>query len=213
MKRLISLWFLVISLFASDYSIVFIHLGPKIPDYSEDSIKQAHLFNPDANIYLLANEAALINRSFEYAIPVTVESIPKSVEHKEFIKRCNYPGDLWRYSSERFLVLDDFLEQTHIEKVFHLENDVMLYTDLSLLMPVFDKYKIGATFDNDSRCIPGFIYFKNTQALKPLAKHFVNHFMALGQDMKVIADFKNTAGSYYIKPLPIIFPSYTTIIH
>ena len=209
MKLFTSLLMLVCSLFASDYSIVFIHLGPKIPDYSEDSIKQAHLFNPDAKIFLLANESALSNRLFEHAIPVTVESIPKSAEHKDFIKRCNYPGDLWRYSSERFLVLDDFLEQTHLERVFHLENDVMLYTDLSLMMHVFDKYKIGATFDNDSRCIPGFIYFKNSQSIKPLAKHFVNYFMALGQDMKVIADFKNTAGSYYIKPFPVIFPTYT----
>lgn len=210
MKLLSILLLLAASLFASDYSIVFIHLGPKVPDYSEVSIKQAHLFNPEAKIYLLANESALIDRSFEPAIPVTIESIPKSAEHKEFIKRCHYPGDLWRYSAERFLVLDDFLEQTRLERVFHLENDVMLYADLTLMMPIFDKYKIGATFDNDSRCIPGFIFFKNAQAIKPLAKHFVNHFMALGQDMKVIADFKNTAGSYYIKPLPIIFPSYAT---
>lgn len=210
MKILTLLLTCVCALFGADYSIVFIHLGPKLPDYSIDSINQAHLFNPNAKIYLLANEAALINRVFENAIPVTIESIPRSAEHRDFIKRCNYPGDLWRYSSERFLVLDDFLEQTRLESVFHLENDVMLYADLSLMMPAFDKYKIGATFDNDVRCIPGFIYFKNSQAIKPLAKHFVSHFMALGQDMKVIADFKNTAGSYYIKSLPIIFPSYAS---
>jgi len=208
MKWLLTLSLSFFTLFASDYSIVFIHLGPKIPDYSEFAIKQARLFNPDANIYLIANEAALSGKSHDIAIPVTVESIPKSQEHKEFIKKCNYPGDLWRYSSERFLVLDDFMENTRLERVFHMENDIMLYADLSTLMPIFDKYKIGATFDNDVRCIPGFIFFKNAQAIKPLARHFVNTFMSLGQDMKVIADFRNTAGSYYIKSLPVIFPAY-----
>lgn len=197
------------TLIATDYSIVFIHLGSKIPDYAIDAIRQANLFNPDSKIFLLANESALQKYPIEKAYPIPVESIPKTKEHKDFIKRCTYPGDLWRYSAERFLYLDDFLQETQLSRVFHLENDVMLYTDLSLLLPIFDHYKIGATFDNDDRCIPGFIYFKNAQAIKPLAKHFANYFMAFRQDMKVIADFKNTAGSYYIKPLPIIFPSYS----
>lgn len=197
------------TLFATDYSIVFIHLGPKIPDYANDAIKQAALFNPEAKIYFLANESALLNRSIEKAEPIPVESIPKSNEHKDFIKRCLMPYDLWRCSAERFLFLDDFIQDARLERVFHLENDVMLYADLSLMLSIFDTYKIGATFDNDIRCIPGFIFFKNALAIKPLAKHFANHFTELGQDMKVIADFKNTAGSYYIKPLPIIFPSYS----
>lgn len=210
MKSLTLFLLSILSLFAGDYSIVFIHLGPKIPDYSDISIEQARLFNPEANIFLLANQEALARKTLQNAIPIPVETLPKTAEHKEFIKRCTYPGDLWRYSAERFLVLDDFLQNNRLERVFHLENDVMLYADLSLLMPVFDKYRIGAAFDNDHRCIPSILFFRNAAAIKPLAKHFVDYFMALGQDMRVIADFKNTAGAYYIKPLPIIFPSYAS---
>ncbi len=79
----------------------------------------------------------------------------KTTEHEEFQKKTKLDDKsregFWRYTSERFLYLNDFINQFQLNNVFHLEYDNMLYVDLEELLPIFEnKYSgIGATFDND----------------------------------------------------------------
>ena len=55
------LTYLFFSNFVRGYSIVFVHLRPKLPPYIFDAINQARMFNPKCNIYLIANRRAWTN--------------------------------------------------------------------------------------------------------------------------------------------------------
>ena len=67
---------------------------------------------------------------------------------------------------------------------------------------------IGATFDNDNRCIPGFVWIANKDAMKKLASFFANHARNFENDMVLIGKFRNTFSDKHINSLPIIMEEY-----
>ncbi len=205
MRWLIFLFVQLLS--AADYAIVFIHLGPSLPPYASVAIQQARLFNPDCPIYLVANGEAVANFSVPEVHLVPTESLAKSGSHEAFIREARERG-FWRYVVERFFYLEELMSQHRLENVFHLENDVMLYANLNQMLPIFEKNysgMIGATFDNDERCIAGMIYVSN---LSPLSK-FVQ-FAASHQetDMALLGQFRKAHHKQFIDHLPIVIPSY-----
>lgn len=205
--------FLISALFA-EYSIVFIHVGNEIPTYAETALKQARLFNPEARIILLSSEQGLRRfSSLKDSAKIELcsyERLPKSSIHQKYDKRCTTTSPFWRYTSERFLYLWDLMSAYSLDRVFHLENDNMLYADLSLLLPIFqEQYPgIGATFDNEERCIPGFVWIANRKAMENLAAYFAKKAHLGLNDMQVIGSYRNEHSTKEIDNLPIIMPEY-----
>lgn len=205
---------------AQEYSIVFIHIGKEIPSYTETALSQARLFNKNCNLILLANEAALKkhvehepNLNITY---ISCESLKETSYHEKFLQKTsldkNSREGFWLYASERFLYLNDLIQQYRLENVFHMEYDNMLYVDLSELLPIFQsKYKgIAATFDNDDRCIPGFVYIPNPKSMNHLAKCFADHALENQNDMQILATFKKEKGAKEIDHLPILTKEYAS---
>ncbi len=199
--------------------IVFIHLGSKLPPYVPTAIANARLFNPDSPIYLVANSVALLPFSRTLK-PMGVsciahETLGQSALHAAFIDRSRpyriYREPFWRYSLERFFVLYDLMQEHKLTDVIHLENDVMLYCELDELMPCFQAHyqnKIGATFDNDGRCIAGFVYIATQPPLAALLE-FINHQLRTQTyDMFYLAEFRRNHGGVHIDNLPIVSSFY-----
>ncbi len=220
MKNFLFLLLLFSSLEASseNYSIVFIHIGKEIPYYTETAISQARSFNPNCSVILLANQEAINNLPPEYQplniTYVACESLVKSTDHEQFLRQTplddKWKNGFWIYTSERFLYLADLMNQYGLQNVFHLENDNMLYVDLAEILPAFkSRYQgIAATFDNDERCIAGFIYIPNSKVMNRLAKCFADHSNEKINDMEIIAIFKNENSDESIDHLPIIPEEY-----
>lgn len=200
---------------AEGYSIVFIHIGPTLPRYTETALLQARAFNPDCPIILVANECAFAHFAWKEDFKLNVtqvscESLKKTLDHQRFIKDSKCTDPFWRYTSERFLYLNDLIAQYKLENVFHLENDNMLYVNLEELLPVFKSQYPGmaATFDNDERCIPGFVYISSSYSVNSLAKCFADHAKKGLNDMQILSIFKNTNKRGLIANLPIIMEEY-----
>lgn len=209
-------FFNVLNAETNDYSIVFVHIGNKIPSYTATAISQAGLFNPNCQIIMLANDYALqdfkqANPNLKY-VPMACESLNKTSEHEQFLKNCTLDTTLWdgfwKFTSERFLYLNDLIVQYKMQNVFHMENDNMLYVNLKDLMSYFQHYYkgIAATFDNDTRCIPGFLFIRDSTSIQKLAKCFSEN--PGSNDMKVLSIFKNGPDHKYIDHLPIIMKAY-----
>lgn len=200
---------------AFDYSIVFVHIGDVLPQYLKTSLTQTRAFNKDCPIILVANEIAFKNVDFSDLdiTQITCESLIITSEHQKFRNRSKlndrWRKGFWRYTSERFLYLHDLMTQFEMENVFHLENDVMLYVDLAVLLPVFKtKYKgIAATFDHDRRCIPGFLYIKDPKIMLKLAKYFEEQTHL--NDIDTLVQFRKEYGKDSIDNLPVIMEEYT----
>ncbi len=219
MKKWILAACLYIAASLNALSIVYVHLGPKIPGYLPAAITQARYFNPDSPIYLIANQAALGRIPDELkesrAILVPAESLPRTVAHETFrrlsrLDRTSRDG-FWMFATERFFYLCALMQEKELTDVFHLEYDNMLYFDVSKTLPAFQEFyqgKIAATFDNDKRCIAGCMYISDTAPLERFL-HFVATKSRLNfNDMEFLAEFKGMDDGAYIDNLPIVMPSY-----
>lgn len=213
-KKLIAIILFSFFTVISAHSLVFVHIGDQLPVYLQDCIAQARLFNPMCTMYLIANEKAYLSCTTQFApyniTYVPIESLHKTDRHQQFLRKTSYEPGFWRYASERFLYIDDFMQQHHLSDVFHIENDVMLYVDLAVLEPkIQEKYDgIAAVFDSDNRCIPSFMYIPDAKYMAHMAHYFVAHTSKHKNDMEIIALFKNATSETVIDHLPIIMPAY-----
>lgn len=203
------------------HSIVFIHIGEGIPSYLIDSASQARLFNPDCPIFLIVNQKNVsrcvdelhslkkLNVTF-----VTCESLNPSEAHIAFKADALHDysvGGFWVYTSERFFYLEELMTKFDLQDVIHLENDVLLFENLEKLLPVFrNRYEnmIGATFEADTRCVPGFMYIHNSKPLQILVRGFNSAASVHNSDMETLSRFKNKYQNVWIDFLPIIVPEY-----
>ncbi len=194
------------------HSLVFIHIGNAFPKHLKDSIAQARLFNPCCEIFLIGNQSALqgFNEPSLEIIFIPIESLKPSKWHQMFIEASTAEA-FWRYTLERFLVLDDFIQQYSLYSVFHIENDVMLYFDLSQHLSTFQTYyanKMATVFDCDERSVPSFVYFDNPTVSELLAEFIAARAHWNDTDMHLLSLFKDQNYKIRADHLPILIPSY-----
>ncbi len=203
-----------------NHCLVFIHLGALIPAHTRDALAQARLFNA-CPIYLLAAASALEQFPIDPAlaiITVPCESLSKSSAHLDFERRSTldrtFRNGFWRFTTERFFHLESLMRERALEHVIHLENDVTLYVDLQELLPLFIKHypNLAGTFDNDQRCIPGFLYLRSATSLAPLTEFIAAAFGPAPtqpvNDMSLLADYRRKSGPAGFDCLPIVPPDY-----
>jgi hypothetical protein len=206
------------SFLEAKHALVFIHIGTQLPSYIEDALHQARLFNETCPIYVAASQQALngLSPKARQARPIEVplETLQKTQKHDQFLQNSPldraFWGGFWLFTTERFFYLEEVIAKYQLENVFHLENDNLLYVDLTQLLPIFTKHYegIGATLDNDDRCIPGFVYIRNQKAISSLTQ-FLADFAHTGKtDMQFLAAFRQRAQKEEIDHLPIIMQSY-----
>ena len=218
MRPLLLLLLLTINLSLSSHSIAFVYLGKKIPKYAITAVDQALLFN-DCEIFFLGNKKALKALSQLETNPqvklIAVETLPPSNEHEEYRKNFRmgkmFKRGFWLYTTERFFYLGEFMKKHNLQDVIHMECDNLIYRDLNELMPIFHKhYKgIGATFDNDNRCIAGLVYIANFQALENLNIHIATAAKQCKSDMYSLGSYLNITSKARIDSLPITTLDYT----
>ena len=208
----------------SHCSIAFVHLGSKLPSYIGEAILQARLFNTTEDIYLFANKKALNKKKVRHLVAhirndlqakiVPIETLQKSEEHRIFARRSTldkkFRHGFWRFATERFLILDDFMQQYNITNLVHLESDTLLYRKVEELMPTFKThYKgIAAVFINEEYCIPCFIYINDKESLKKLAQYIAQEADTGKNDMFLLSDFRIKNHAQQIDTLPIISRAY-----
>lgn len=205
------------SLNPQDPSVVFIHIGEEMPIYLETAVKQARLFN-SCNIIVVASAKAFRSSSHNldayHIVRIPCESLSKTKEHIEFLQTSmlnkTFRNGFWSKATERFFYLQDLMVQFQLKEVFHLENDNMIYVDIATLLPVFQKHYpcIGMTLDNDSRCIPGFVYVRDAESMTHLSQFICTKAIHGLNDMQSLAGYYQMFGAPFAEQLPIIMKSY-----
>ncbi len=192
------------------YSIVLVHIGDEFFEHINTHLEQLKKFN-DCDIYLAISSKhfPLIKHNVKL---VDIDTLEKVESHKKFLQIYNQGNfwsisNFWRTATERFFYIEAVMRNKNLTNVFHFEYDNMIYVNLEELLPIFEQnYYIAATFDNDNRCVPGFMYFKEISDLTELNKYILNSKDK--NDMEIIAAFRNS-GTYPINNLPILPNTYT----
>lgn len=198
-------------------TILFVHLGPRIPAYIYVALEQARLFNPDKQVCLIANQHAIDASAYDFSAhtitPVACESLTQTKEHAEFLKKCPHSDAVldgfWRKAIERFFCLHEYIAMHDLKRVVHLESDVMLYVNIASIQDALDQYSgIGAVFDSDHRCIPSFVYIADKYAIEKLVQFLSKHAGENKSDMAFLAEYKAISVPIDIDNLPLIMPEY-----
>jgi hypothetical protein len=207
------------------YSIVFVHIGGHLPDYLPIAVRQAHLFNPNSDLILVANQKA-IQRAGKmlpsYLNLVTCESLPPTPLHTKFSEQSildrQFRQGFWIHASERFFFLEECIEKFNLHHVFHLENDCMVYADFGKFLPILrSRYKgIVAPFEDDTYCVPCLVYFPDRKSIGHLTTYmaeFSTHpdrSMYEQTDMAALGSFRTVKGSKQLDSFPVVSKAYTT---
>jgi hypothetical protein len=207
-------------------ALVFIHLGGEPPPWLADALTQARIFNR-GRIVVAAQAAALAQLAAPASLNVervAIEELPISEAQRAFHELSpldrNFRGGFWTHTTERFFVLEALMRHLALPSAVHLENDVMLYCDLGALGEKLATLYGGlaVTFDNDQRCVPGFIYVPQVAAMAALNDFIVEMLRKLRatytpvqltglNDMMLLGHFR-TRGFALIDHLPIVPPDY-----
>lgn len=108
--------------------LILVHLGPNVPSYMFDCIKQIRKFTEDRIVVILSERPNFTIRE-ENVLLVCLDMIPKCENWKNFKPEFFAPmgGGLWRYSCERFFAIESVMKNLGIKKALHIENDNLIY--------------------------------------------------------------------------------------
>jgi hypothetical protein len=195
-------------------AIVQVHLGKELPPHIYPQLEQSRVTNPSVPTYLIVSETASFDEAAIDRLDVTIvraEAIRKCRNHRLFslFNRTNRRamGGFWLFASERFFAIESFLRACRLRDVVHLENDVMLYADLDGLLPRLSEGcpRIGVTMDSERRCIPGFVFIKDVDALSEMNSFLLKGYLRRRQnDMDALASYIVGADKGACSALPVV---------
>ena len=197
--------------------LAFVHLGLEVPPSLFTAIRQARYFNPDCEIYLVTDQSAyfLFDRNFlaeEKISLINGDSLQITTQHLNFRKAAFHNHSIF-YTLERFFYLFDLIEERKIENLFHIENDTLLYVELTELLPLFHsaQIRLATPFLSQMAAVPCFVFIKDLEALRPFIEYTLDwtaHAPRIS-DMKALAYYFRDFGQSRMTPLPTLMASYT----
>ena len=182
-------------------NFVLVALG-KIPEYLNDCISQIKKTQKKSKIFLLVNkDSGYVNKNCKI---IFVENLIKSNEHVVFIKKSKLAKDsyrdfFWKHSIERLYYIDNFLNKTNLKNIFHIENDVLLFQNLSLLLSKIKNHNFACVRDGIDRVIGSLIYIKNKKVSKKIVQ--ISNKYLNQNDMKILSHLDNKIANSINLPL------------
>jgi len=175
--------------------IILVSVG-NFQEYILDNIKNLLAFNNN-DITVITNKDF-----FDYFNDYNIELIDcNDLSDSDFNINSqldkSFRGGFWHYCSLRLFYVYSYIKQNNINNCIHIENDVLTYIDFEDIKLNFKENKVYATFDCNTRVIPGIIFIPNYKAFKPIIDNYNFNL----NDMENLAKFNESV----ILPLPI-FP-------
>lgn len=161
---------------------VLVYLGT-LRDYIYECVKQLRLWNPKSTVYLCVNNNEENKRYLELikefnVTVVYIENLERTEHHKEFDRAYTNTSmnGFWKYTMERFFVVEECMRKYNLENIFHLEIDNLIYFRVEeILENCKNINKILIPSDSERRYIAGTCFINNYSTLSVLNKFFKDH--------------------------------------
>tara|TARA_A100001515_G_C4584102_1_gene213925 strand:+ start:1192 stop:2046 length:855 start_codon:yes stop_codon:yes gene_type:complete len=158
----------------------FISDGGPIPEYTKVSLRQARHTNPDTDIsFISADNQDIFDE-------LNIKWVPQGSIDSELLREFNeccwfkrhgtpqttYPSPelFWHRTAERIYYLEAYISQNDLKNVFHFENDVLIYGDLSTV-PVSGKIAMMLPMSRNKSTF-AFTHIPSPQHLHKVCKYF-----------------------------------------
>lgn len=189
--------------------IILAHSGSLFPDYINDTIQLINSYNYRIHIILEKKFHSNIKLKSNTKI-INIDDIidDRYLEYSLINYNSKFRDGFFTRASSRFILIDNYLQQTNITSCLHIENDVALFSDLSHIVNILNlsNYDTSIVMDHPFRCVPSIIWYKNKQSSSRMANFICrnNHL----DDMKNLAiyfhRYKNDVTNFPIVPFDLI---------
>lgn len=200
-------------------TLVYIHVGPApVPHllgYLEDSL--SYQSRPSAVVAMSARHPQFGRLMGDSRITlIDLDKLPPTAVRARLREipdpRANVRAGFWRATTERFFVLQEVAAYLGLETFFHLENDNVIFFDAAKmaerLAPLYPG--LAATFDAETRCVPGVVFVNDAGSLAPLIDFILKGLVLdpVANDMTLLAAYRQGSPPGLINALPIIPAGY-----
>jgi hypothetical protein len=139
----------------------------KFQSYILDNIRQLLLLK-HAYIYVITNPQFFVHFD-DYANKVFLINVNELPDTYNYIQQNKmdkeFRNGFWELTSARFFYIYECMRKYNIKDVIHLENDVLVYYNVDVLLTLFDKSRIYMPFDSYTRNIASIVYIPNYETL------------------------------------------------
>lgn len=171
--------------------LILIHIGPTYPTYMNDCIQQLQEVS-SIDIHVLVPRA----HHDAVVVGVTVcalEDIPETTEISMFNSLSRHStafrNGFWKFTTMRFFYLHAYTQWKGLHDIFHIEYDNLIYEDFLPALPIFREKEMWGVMDHPNRCIPSFLYFRDTGIQADLLQCLLQLAPLAQNDMQSLAIF------------------------
>jgi len=151
--------------------IILVHTGTVFPDYINDCITQLKKYQ--FNIHLILSECLFDHLNHSDIIVVKAEDYFDDFYNSYEIHNhdTSFRDGFWKRTSSRFFLISTYSKKNNLLSFFHIENDILMFSDLSSEKSILDNsvYDMAVVVDSERRCIPSVMYFRNSDIVQRLS--------------------------------------------
>lgn len=168
-------------------AVVLIHIGSELPPHVIFCLEQLRKFY-GGDITFLVEEKLRSNPIFDkYNVNTTsLESLAEHNSTLDEFRRVSFMhnwGAFWHVTYERLFYLQQYMEVVRYDSIIHIENDILVYTDIENLWNMLGslyKDKVAINPVGDKHSAIAFTYIDNIATLKKVNKSIIT-FIAKGE--------------------------------
>lgn len=170
--------------FSRSLPVVHIHMGPNIPPYFWETVRQTRRFHVGRIICVLP--PAEVDNAVAEELQLTVIS-NESFDDVEMIRSVNKVswlneryggGGFWHYTMLRLFVLEALMQRYSIQSCLHIENDVLIYATPDTLVGRLEACYSGrcaaTPLGPSAGCTAAVMYVSRRAALTEVCKEMLS---------------------------------------
>lgn len=151
--------------------IIFFHQGNS--KYLKYSLKQARTFNLNSPVYLLGDKK---NDRYPFVTHVLADNYASAIkEFSTVYKHLSSNGEVYELNCFlRWFYIEAFCRENNIEEFIYLDSDVLLFQNVTEMLPLFKNAAIANTCADMG--MPAFTYFKDRAALRNFCDYLIRAY-------------------------------------
>lgn len=198
--------------------VVYCHVGKIFPNHLFQSLYQTLIWHKDKDVqvYVILDREYIDSfragvREFDVSIDLanrvfivpseslSSESLDGFLANAQRIdeERKHFRGNFWISTTSRFFYIDALIQQYRLQHVFHVENDVLLYTSVDDILASLSAKrmtdKIVAVQDAPARAVCSLVYIPDSRSIRDFTDWIITSTRAnpYQNDMELMGTYRN----------------------
>ena len=182
--------------------LVYVWIGKKLPKWSHRAIEISKKTSKAEIHFILSRQCKIKVTGINYHYLEDFYKEPSQIFPNGYGLNKNFSNGFWLKTTERFFVLEQFMEKYGFSEIFHAELDNIVF-NLKELRPKLNNIGEGCFVPRDSieRGIASLVYINKIESVKAITGYFSHrNFIDANNEMQILGNLILSNDLFY--PLP-----------